>query len=69
MQWGVALLLGCLVNVGTLSDQDSNHIKITLFGSFPNDSEANLGRWILANIECCFVLTVYSIAEFRVSIC
>ena len=58
MQGGIAFLLGCLVDVGAFSDKDSDHVKVTFFGSFPNDSETKFGRWRLANIKCCFVLTV-----------
>jgi len=51
VQWGILLSLGRLVDIGTLSDQDSNQVEVTVAGRLPNDPEAELGLRILADVE------------------
>jgi len=51
VQWGILLSLGRLVDIGTLSDQDSNQVEVTVAGCLPNDPEAELGLRILADVE------------------
>jgi len=60
VQWGILLSLGRLVDIGTLSVQNSNQVEVTVAGRLPNDPEAELGLRILADVEGGFQLTIES---------
>ena len=61
-------MLSLLIRVLAFSDEEADHVQVTISSSRPYDSETGLCLWIFADVESNLVLTVFHISKFGIGV-